>query len=260
MSEQKSIIACLSTLLEIQGRIAAIHILFQRHYPVTIVSNGNFHVYDVVDEDEGYRFVTSAPCLYPLPQGLLAAFPLDCYDGKTSAVITPDAFDTLEGYVYILHEFVHCAQSLEGEDSLKYLLGIARSYKLINDYMWEINHPFPYESPEFIHLYTCYMDMLSTHQLPEIAHVRRQLSSVLGAKDFEYLLWQEWKEGFARFLENKIRTHLCMAENHYGSEMPYQRASFYESGSRFLSALEMENPDRIVDMKRLFYNMKDSAL
>jgi len=26
--------------------------------------------------------------------------------------------------------------------------------------------------------------------------------------DYEYMIWQQWKEGFARYIENKIRNTL----------------------------------------------------
>lgn len=250
----------LSQLLETQKKIRTVSSIFDNHYPVAIVVDNTFEVYDITLENDRYTFIKSAPCPFPIPQGVRAAFPLECYGERTSAVISPDAFDMQEGYVFILHEFVHCAQSMECESTLKDQLSIAREYKQKNDYMWEINHPFPYEQPTFEHLFTKYMDVLSAHNYQEIEHMRHQLSGVLSRFDFEYMLWQEWKEGFARFLENKIRNRLGIQENHRGVEMPFNRISFYESGSRLLTALEKKNSNIVNDMRKAFGEMAKTLI
>ncbi len=39
--------------------------------------------------------------------------------------------------------------------------------------------------------------------------------------------WKSWrKEGFARYIENKIRRKLELPENHYGADEPFNRIVF----------------------------------
>lgn len=249
----------LSKVLEIQSRVRNIHPLFNDFYPVAVVSDNTFEIFDVRPDKGAYEYIKSEPCPFPLPEGVRAAFPLECYDGKISAVISPDAFDTLEGYIIVLHEFVHCAQFNDCEISLKEQLNIYRHYKKINDYAWEINHPFPYTDQSFTDLFGRYMSSLANGD-DEALNRRMEFRQIMNETDCEYFLWQEWKEGFAKFLENKMRNFLGVEENHFGSEPPYGRISFYESGSRFISLLDKLNPSITNDMDSLYSEMKKYAL
>jgi hypothetical protein len=69
------------------------------------------------------------------------------------------------------------------------------------------------------------------------------------------MVWQEWKEGFARFVENTIRRRLGMEENHYGVEEPFHRVTFYEGGSKFIGFLGKQEPGLLVDIENLFSKM-----
>lgn len=250
----------LARLREIQYKIQDIHPLFQNNYPVTIVLDKCFYIYDIPSDYNEYEFIKSELCPYPIPVGVRAAFPIGAYNDKISAVVSDDVFEAQEGYVIILHEFVHCAQYNDCESELKYQLSIVQEYKKKNDYMWEINHPFPFADQTFIDLYTRYMGALSHYDYQGSMNLRRQFKQVISKRDLEYLIWQEWKEGFARFIENKINNQLGIKENHYGSEMPYNRISFYESGSLFISLIQRDNQNIILDMKGLFVEMKKDIL
>lgn len=232
----------LDLLIEMQNVVSDVHPIYTSHYPVTIVEDGLFHIYDVPEDHSRYQFIKSEPCPFPIPEGVRAAFPLSCYDNKVSAIVTGEFFDNKEGYVTVLHEFVHCAQILDCEFELKRQLGIAQEYARKNDHMWEINHSFPYTRPEFTALFTSYLDFLERNEYVRVLNIRRQFEEIMGKHDIEYLLWQEWKEGLARFLENKIHNLVGNNENHYGSSMPYNRISFYESGSRYISLIESIHP------------------
>ena len=97
--------------------------------------------------------------------GVRAAFPLDLYDNRTVCVVTGEVFDDLKGYVIIFHEFIHCQQAENIEPELKQTLNIARKAVENGDSMWEINHPFPYENPDFVRLYQSF---LSQQTLPDL--------------------------------------------------------------------------------------------
>jgi hypothetical protein len=81
--------------------------------------------------------------------------------------------------------------------------------------------------------------------------------AALSARDFEYLVWQEWKEGTARNLENAIRDRLGLAANHGGTQPPYSRITFYAGGDRFIRWLTARDPALIADLPRLFAAMRD---
>jgi hypothetical protein len=51
------------------------------------------------------------------------------------------------------------------------------------------------------------------------------------------MIWQEWKEGFARFIENQINGRLNLPENHGGKEKPFNRVVFYEGGAHYIKLL-----------------------
>jgi hypothetical protein len=257
MDKEKHL-ASLAQLKDTQMRIRDIHPIFDISYPVAIVKEGKFFIYDIPLGCTEYRFIKSEPCPYSLPAGVRAAFPMECYGDKMAAVVTEDVFDSLQGYITILHEFVHCAQGMSCEMQLKDQLEISKEYKRKKDYMWEINHPFPYEGKAFTDLYAKYMDALSQSDIQRIKFIRGQLARLLSKQDAEYLLWQEWKEGFPRFLENKICKRFQMMENHRGNEEPFSRTSFYESGSRYIQVIEGYSPIIAADMERLFEEMQGS--
>lgn len=246
----------LGMLIEMQDGIRELHPLYVSRYPVTIVEDNCFRIYDVISGGSSYEPVRTEPCPFPIPKGIRAVFPLDSYNGKISAVVTGEVFDTKAGYVEILHEFVHCAQFNGCEIVLKGQLEIAQKYAILNDSMWEINHNFPYREPAFEDLYSINMEALAQLDYTRALVCRKQFKHVLDSADLEYLLWQEWKEGFARYLENRINNTLGLEENHHGRKVPYSREAFYESGSRWIGLVEGENPGAAADMGRLFHEMK----
>lgn len=248
----------LEKLVKLQRQIGDINEIFRSYYPVAVVKDNCFYIYDMV-ADAGYDLVKKEHCPFPIPEGVRAAFPLESYDMKIAAVLSEDVFDSLEGLVSILHEFVHCSQFNGCEMELKEGLKIARTYRLENNYSWEIDHPFPYEDKDFIRLYGQYMEALDKKDLDKAKLRRMGLAKVLERIDFEYLLWQEWKEGLARYIENQIRVRLGLKGNHYGHEKPYHRVSFYESGSEYIGLIESYNKQAI-DNKKLFFLMNQGQL
>ena len=86
------------------------------------------------------------------------------------------------------------------------------------------------------------------------------LASHLGLRDYEYLVWQEWKEGFARYIENRIRARLGLDPNRFGAEEPYNRITFYVGGSDYISLLVEDRPELIQDPKALYSELAGSAI
>lgn len=248
----KNHLAELQKVFEIQKQIQDIHPFLDRLFPIAVVENDRFLVYDVEPHGEAYRFVKETAVPMPMPRGVRAAFYLADYDNRMACVVTGDVFATLDGYVTIFHEFIHCQQAESGEPQLKQTLRVARKAQAVNDYMWEINHPFPYSAPGFVQLY---QSLLNTHHLPEIETIHRQLKTLLPPDDYEYLAWQEWKEGFARFIENQIQRRLGLPENQGGKTPPFHRVAFYAGGARYIEALGKQEPELMLDVEALLMRL-----
>jgi hypothetical protein len=166
-----------------------------------------------------------------------------------ACVVTPEVFDDPYGYVTIFHEFIHCQQADTCEQRLKERLSVARQARCANDPMWEINHPFPYTSHAFTQAYAYF---LSAQALEEIEPVRRQLEGMLSDEDYEYMVWQEWKEGFARYIENRIRRRLSLPENLGGGQPPFSRVAFYAGGAHYIQGIGQRLPELLTHIEALF--------
>jgi hypothetical protein len=242
----------LQQIVQLQQTIRDIHPFLEKLFPVAIFSDDQFFIYDLDPAGQEYIFARQVETPMPVPPQVRAAFPLESYDGRMVCVVTGDVFDELAGYVTIFHEFIHCHQYESGEQVVKQSLGIARKALAANDFMWELNHPFPYSAPNFVR---AYQPVLEAQSLAEIMPARRQLPEILSANDYEYMVWQEWKEGFARFIENRIKARLGLPENHGGKEQPFSRVTFYAGGANFIAALDKAEPALTTDIERLFERM-----
>ena len=245
----------LQKIFDVQSRIVSIHPFLERVFPVALVEDDQFFIYDVDESGQRYVFVKHAATPMPTPSKVRAAFPLECYGGRAACVVTGDVFDDLDGYATIFHEFIHCQQSEICEEELKQTLEIARRAKAANDCMWELNYPFPYNSPDFSDLYKLFLDSFENDGRDEVLEYRFQLNQILGKTDFEYMVWQEWKEGFARFIENRIKNRLDLAENHSGIREPFDRVLFYEGGARYIEFLEFREPQLLLQIEELYHRM-----
>lgn len=245
----------LQKVFEIRTKIGDIHPFLDRLFPIAIVENDSFLIFDLDSSKEKYIFVRKAPTPLPVPVGIRAAFPLECYGNRAACVVSGEVFESLEGYVTIFHEFMHCHQWATCEQKLKEKLTVAQEALSRQDYSWEINYPFPYTHRRFTRTYSRFLKALAEKDSQAIAKSRRRLQRILPQPDFEYLVWQEWKEGFARFIENRIRRRLDLPENHYGQEPPFHRVSFYEGGARYIEYLIGQHPELTTDPEALFYKM-----
>lgn len=243
----------LQVIFDIKKRIVSIHPFLEQVFPVALVEDDQFLIYDIDESGQRYVFVKSAPTPMPIPLKVRAAFPLECYGGRTACIVTGDVFDSLEGYVTIFHEFVHCQQSETCEHELKQTLEIARIAQTESDYMWEINYPFPYDSTDFSDLYTLFLDKLDNDRKGKVSEYRSRLKQILEKNDYEYMVWQEWKEGFARLIENRIKSRLGLVENHGGNRKPFDRVLFYEGGAGYIEFLGLREPRLLVEIEKLFH-------
>jgi len=237
----------LQKIFEVQNKIKDIHPFLEKVFPIAIVEDNHFHIFDTDSSGKKYIFVKEALAPMLVPKGVRAAFPLECYDNKITCVISDDVFESLKGYALIFHEFIHCSQWEICEPKLKQRLEIAQ------DHMWELNYPFPYN--KYAEIYSLFLKSLEKSNSNNISKYRSELKRILSKDDFEYMVWQEWKEGFARFIENQIRRRLGIRENHRGKDEPFNRVTFYEGGARFIAFLGKQEPGLLTDIETLFYKM-----
>jgi len=250
----------LQEIFKIQNKIEDIHPFLKKVFPIAIVEDDHFLVFDTDSSEKKYVFIKEVPTPMPIPKGIRAAFPLEFYKNKASCVVSGEIFDSLEGYVTIFHEFMHCQQWKICELKLKSQLGVAQKEITKKNYMWEINYPFPYDDAKFVENYSLFLESLKENDHNSVLNYRSQLKMILNEDDFEYQVWEEWKEGFARFIENQIRLRLGLEENHNGTEKPFSRVVFYEGGARFIKFLTEREPELLVDIERLFHKMLNVKL
>jgi len=245
----------LQKIIDIQKKIHRLHPFLKKLYPVAILEEGSFYLFDINLSQNRYEFAKSAPSSFEAQQGLRAAFPLDFYDNKTTCVVTGEVFDDLSGYVLIFHEFIHCAQAENGEQELKSELGVVQKAMAEKNYRWELEHSFPYEDNDFVDIYSVFLEKAAAKDAEGVGRCRIFLKEMLNTHDYEYLVWQEWKEGFARMIENRIRTRLGLEENQGGIEKPFTRVTFYQGGALFISILISQDKKLESDIKALFHYM-----
>jgi len=223
----------------------------ERLYPIAIVEGNDFFVYDLNPSGKQYEYKMNFPSQMSLPNDILAAFQLEGYDGKMAAVLTHKAFDNMEGIVSVFHEFVHCFQFYFCEMNIKGTLIIAQEAEKKQDYMWELNYPFPYNNEEFIGKT---MELDNGYNISKY-HI--EMKNILKEKEFEYMIWQEWKEGYARYIENMIREKIGIKRNSQIFKPPFDRVCFYEIGSKYIESLINKNIELKSNLEKIFYKIKE---
>lgn len=242
----------LRKIFEYQALFAPLDPALRQVYPVAIVKDKIFHVFEPVPEQKLYRLALTAPDTMDIPVGIRAAMPLAFWEGRMACVVTPEVFDQSDGYVFIFHEFVHCAQWYGGEMKLKDGLSIFHQAMEKKDYMWELQYPFPYADPNFVRLYRGLQEAWQRDDAAAAAALRAELHRSLSPQDWEYLTWQEWKEGLARNLENRMRGVVGLPENTGGAKPPYNRITFYVGGDLLIRFLRRTGDQATGELEGLY--------
>jgi hypothetical protein len=231
----------------VNDQVRDIHPVLRKLYPIALVENKIIYIFEPDQAARKYRLAATVPDPYDLPKGIRAAMPLGFWNNRTACVVSSEIFDEADGYVMMFHEFVHCAQAEICEQKIKENLQIYQEAMKKKDYSWELQYPFPYGDDVFINAYGALLKALEEAQGNQVQALRAQLRDSLTKAQWEYMTWQQWKEGFARFVENRMRNRIGLAENKGGGKTPYSRTSFYYGGDmliRFLASQDntvMEN-------------------
>lgn len=183
--------------------IPMISLLVEEHYE---------YVFNYTPLDSSFR-QDSLSGLYfrPRTQGLdlLATFPL--VDWKTTMVLgTPEntaVQSDLHWLLTVIHEHFHQLQYtqpryFQGSKELALAQGE-------NDYLWPLNFPFPYNNQKVVQqlfeMRKTLKNALSDTSLVSTYRAQKaQLQAIISEKEYRYLNFQLWQEGFARFMEIKV--------------------------------------------------------
>jgi hypothetical protein len=250
-------VPALNKILDYQAKVADLHVALVAPYPVAIVEGGQIVIFEPDPASRTYRPVKAVPDTFNLPKGIRAAMPLGFWDNRMACVVSGEVFDEPRGYVMILHEFVHCYEWDTCEQTLKDRMAIFREAMKKKDYMWELQFPFPYSKAEWVRLYGNWLAAMEKNQEGAASDLRGKLRELLSADDWEYMTWQEWKEGLARCLENKISARLGLPLNRYGCLPPFDRVSFYCGGALLIDHLWRTEPAMINDIEALYFAISE---
>jgi len=235
----ESLIDKINAITFFQKQIEHIHPLLKRCFPVVVATEAKLDIYDINSENT-YNFIKSIPNRFGFIKSIRAAFPIQVYDNRIACIITSDIFSEKNCYATIFHEFIHCQQFELCENELKNTIKIYNDAKSKEDSMWEINFPFPYIAKEFIEYY-------ETQQTPEMLTVliqyRNRIKASLGLECYEYMNWEEWKEGFARYIETQITKEIGLSAPYPKQNPTLARDSLYITGERFIRALISKSAD-----------------
>jgi hypothetical protein len=242
----------LNKIFEYQAKVADLHPALKSVYPVAIVESGQFFIFEPDSAARVYRPVNAFPDTFNMPKGIRAAMPLSAWNNRMACVVSGDAFDTPKGFVLVLHEFVHCYEWDTCEQKLKDTMTIFREAMKNKDYMWELQYPFPYADQAWAKVYADWLSALGQADDQAAQGLRAKLRMLLAPNNWEYMTWQEWKEGLARCLENRIYARLGMTPNEYGCQAPFDRIAFYCGGQRLIDHLMKTEPKLVEDIEALY--------
>jgi hypothetical protein len=238
-----------------QKQAADLHPAFAKTYPVALVDNKQWYVFEADAAGKGWNLSAQAPVKSPVPAGVMAAMPLDFWNYRMACVVTPKIFSSPGGYAVILHEFVHCFQWETVEGKLKEGLTVCREAMARGDYMWELQHPFPYGNSKVKRAYGLWLAALEKGRMKKAGYWRSVLKKGLNSRDWEYMTWQEWKEGLARYLENQVRIRFGLKTNRPDQDASFNRISFYNGGELFITRLQENEPGLEKNLERLFQHI-----
>ncbi len=232
----------LAKISSYREKVADLHPAFAKTYPVALVEDGHMTVFEPGADGKTWTLAARLALKQPMPVGVRAAMPLGFWGNRMACVVTPEIFAVPEGYAVVLHEFVHCYEWETVEGKLKEGLEINREAMARRDFMWELQYPFPYGNAEVKRVYGLWLAALEKGRMKKAGHWRSLLRKGLNSRDWEYMTWQEWKEGLARYLENLVRGRFAMGINLPDPNPPFDRVTFYRGGELLITRLQEKEP------------------
>ena len=238
----------LESLWLLQQQVRDVHPLLREHYYLCVATGRQLEVYRTTEGGYAHHGAVQLPIT--VPEGTLAAFAVEEL-GDAAAIVTSGALQTIDGRVGILHEFVHCFQWRTCELALRSELPVLRAVE--SDPTLELNYPMDYACPAIRQV----LQSCVAGEPLDAGIVLRSIAAALSQLDYQYFVWQTWKEGFARFIENLIRKQVGVQENIIGSDPEsVSRSSLYYLGEEIWKDLAREPPS-VEQMTAVFHKMMD---
>jgi len=251
-------ITFMDNIIRMHDKVNGIHLSLEKLYPIAVVNDGYFFIFDINELGTKYEFKHKAKTDFSDSVDWLATLYLESYNWKPAAVIGKNILANSENYVFVFHEFVHCYQGETVENDIKSNLTISKEEMEKQNYSWEINYPFPYNDDYFINKTEELSDYLTNGSYENVVNYHNDMRTYLKETEFEYMIWQEWKEGFARYVENLIRKELGSPLNTTISRQPFDRVHFYDIGSKYIEKLIEKDRRLNNDIENLFQKMYNS--
>lgn len=245
----------LKQITQMQDSAIEVHPLFNKLYPIALVEGEEVYLFEEQGGEYKFQFKKKSAMTYP--NQIRAAFPMQENEYNMTCVVSPDALSKQSELILIFHEFVHCHQAETCESELKENLPIYQKAMAEKDYMWEINYAFPYDNAELWNSYKKAAALMEAGKFELAKTARADFLSKLTEEQKQYVIWQEWKEGFARFIENELRMYFRTENNDYGWEQDFSRITFYAGGERMIRALVSQDTDLQIELKRLYEKIRN---
>ncbi|WP_411345668.1 hypothetical protein ACE3MZ_06600 [Paenibacillus sp. WLX1005] len=248
----------LNRLAKQQQELIHIHSLYDYYFPIVIAVDEQLWIHEYDKEYQHYQLTRLLSDHIGIPDGCLAAFPLKELNGHMSAVLTPVVFTEMKNTIFLYHEFVHCYMyEYTRHNIYRNQLALCIRAESEGCIDWEISYDFPYEQPFFVSKMTVLLKALRRKDWQEICTIRTELMKCLSEEQRDYWLWLEWNEGYARYIENLIRSYYKMEQNNEGSNQPYDRLTFYYSGELYIRLLIEQYPEWHEDMDKIYLYVQE---
>jgi len=246
--------AFMDSIIKMHNAVKNIHVSLEKLYPITIIDDGWFYVFDKNENGDKYEFMRKVKTSIVVFSEILTAFHLNFYDMKPSVVISKNMLGNPGNNILVLHEFVHCFQLENGAVEIRNGLSI-HNQKIANNYNWEVDFPFPFKNQYFIDKTTELSACFAKGNYDYTEVYRNCMRAYLHKAEYEYLIWQEWKEGYARYVENLIRKELRLQLNSNILIPPFGKVHLFEIGSKYIEILVEKEKGFNDDIVKLFHKM-----
>ena len=252
----------INRIFDFHDKIKEIDKSLEKLYPIAVVFDSkNILIFDIDPLGKKYEYKMENSTM-DFPQSIVAAKKLEIYEGKMSAIISNkifkgkqgfvSLFEDIEDYVYIFHEFIHCFQFYDNEMNDVIKMNISKEAIEKNNLPLEIlktKKSFPYKNKLFIE------KTIELNNGYEIEKYHEEMKKELNQIDFEYMILQEWHEGYACYIEKIIREKIGLKKEKDKLNVPFDRFSFYNIGSRYIEKIIKNNIKLKNNHKEIFYKM-----
>ena len=245
----------MDNIIKIHDSVKNIHVSVEKLYPITVINDGYFFVFDKNEIGDKYELRRKVETSVVVSNDILTAFHLDFYDMKPSVVISKDMLVNPGNDILVLHEFVHCYQLENGSLEIRNGLSIQGQEMAKKNYNWEIDFPFPYNNEYFIDKTVELAGCFANGKYEDVIIYRNCMRTYLHKTEYEYMIWQLWKEGFARYVENLIRRELGLKLNGNVLRPPFGKVHLYEIGSKYVEMLIKKDKKLNDDIIKIFNEM-----